>query len=219
VISASGSRFPRATLQLPRKQNPLPAGSSAVVIPVGTSATSRVCFELSRGSLLRSISSRDSIISSPPLQSLNSKIVNSFVELNGSYTIPTGVYSRFIFRLSSIFDINRSLYMVYLPVELYFRYQPEYIHGLSSGWALFSIPTGVYTWFIFRLNTIFDTNRSIYMVYLPVELYFRYQPEYIHGLSSGWTLFAIPTGVYTWFIFQLNTLCDTNRSLFTDIKK
>src|SRR5699024_2909005 len=29
LISATGSRFPRATLQLPRKQKPLPAGSSA----------------------------------------------------------------------------------------------------------------------------------------------------------------------------------------------
>src|SRR5699024_12190875 len=33
LISAAGSRFPRATLQLPRKQKSLPAGSSAVAFP------------------------------------------------------------------------------------------------------------------------------------------------------------------------------------------
>jgi hypothetical protein len=131
------------------------------------------------------------------------------------FSIPTRVYSSFIFRLSSIFDTNRSLFIVYLPVEFYSRYQPEFIHGLSYGCALFSIPTGVYSWFIFRLSSILDTNRSLFMVYLPVVLYFRYQPEFIHGLSSGCALFSIPTGVYSRFIFRLSFIFDTNRNLFT----
>src|SRR5690625_3674203 len=38
LISTSGGRFPWATPQLPRKQNPLPAGFSAVAFPTGVAA-------------------------------------------------------------------------------------------------------------------------------------------------------------------------------------
>src|SRR5690625_4392684 len=38
LISTSGGRFPWVTPQLPRKQNPLPAGFSAVAFPTGVAA-------------------------------------------------------------------------------------------------------------------------------------------------------------------------------------
>src|SRR5699024_6081648 len=38
LISTSGGRFPWATSQLPRKQTPLPAGSSLVAFPTGVAA-------------------------------------------------------------------------------------------------------------------------------------------------------------------------------------